>query len=256
MIFTCGKLEHVWDSRTLQFANFMSDAVTVPSRFDFDKGRVDIPFFSWGSDVFKCDVIASQANQLLRFGRIDQRRTIPLQNQNVIRRYRRLAGVQEIHDKNDIGLSALHAMRAWHREGWKIRKKNYKIMLYGEIDPREHDLFRRAIYLFKGVHIGFWLPKIMDGMRSWDYTGQNGELWKAGSLGGVLAYCKAYNERGYQVLLQGQEIFVTDAFVDHFSDEAWVCLEGLNEYWTQQALDIEKLTVLRPELSTLVERGV
>jgi hypothetical protein len=247
MIFKCGKLEHVWDSRTIQFANFMTAPVRPPTRFDFDKGRTEFPQSSWGSNKNKCDVIASQANQLLRFGRIDEKRTIPLADKDVIRRYRTLARVSPGQEGS--GLSVLYAMKMWQQKGWTLRGKNYKIELYGEIDPRERELLRSAIYLFKGVHMGFWLPRAVDGLGTWDYVNEVGEIWKPGSLGGTLAYCKAYNEKGYQLIYEGRSIFASNEFVEHFSDECWICIESI-DYWVSQALDIEKLSVLLPDLST------
>jgi hypothetical protein len=249
MYFKCGKLEHVWDARTIQFADFMRDPVPIPTTFDFDKGRTEFPLSAWGSERQKCDVVASQANQLLRFGRIEEKRTIPLESQDVIRRYRSLARVKKSGDENDIGLSALNAMKRWQKQGWMLKGRNHKILAYGELDPRERDLLRTAIYFFRGIHLGFWLTRATSMLTTWDFTGEIGEDWKAGTLGGCLAYCKAYNEFGYQILYQGKTIFVTNEFVDQFSDECWVCIEEI-DYWIRQALDIEKLSVLLPALTT------
>ena len=73
MDFQCGKLPHVFDGRTILFSSYMDPEFQAPTRFDFDKGRARFPFEEWHAPSWKADVIASQANQLLRFGRIDQR---------------------------------------------------------------------------------------------------------------------------------------------------------------------------------------
>ena len=75
MNYSCGKKPHVFDERTVVFSRFMLPTFRAPSKYDFDKGRAEIPIQAGGVKV-PCDVTASMANQLLRFGRIDQRRTL------------------------------------------------------------------------------------------------------------------------------------------------------------------------------------
>lgn len=247
-----GKRAPEYDERTVQFANYMDPHFHAPVRYDFDKHRAEFPLASWGSDRYKCDVIASQANQLLRFGRLDEKRTIPIKNQHVVTRYKRLAHVHKSDDVHDQGLTALRAMKEW-RKGWNIYDKAYTISLYGEIDPSERDLLRTAIHVFKGVHFGFWLPREIEGnFHTWRYTGEAGEKWRPGSLGGTLAYCKAYDLHSYEILAWGNSIRVSNEFVEKFCDECWVCIEAL-DYWSQQVLDIERMFASFPELMATVK---
>lgn len=222
-------------------SNYMDHDFHAPTKHDFDKNRFEIPIEAWGSDQYRCDVVASQAHQLLRFGRIDEKRTIPLRSQDVIMRYKFLAGVKKNGDENDIGLYALEAFRNWQRFGWHIRDKKYKIMYYGEIEPNERDLIRTAIYLFRGVHFGFWLPQgITESILRWEYHGESSEIWKPGSLGGHLAYSKAYDQDGYEILSWGRPIYVTNDFVEKFCDEIWIAIEEV-DYWVETAVDVDKL---------------
>jgi hypothetical protein len=244
--FQCGKLPHVFDERTVVFSRFMDSRFHAPSRFDFDKGRAEIPFVPWGDGRWPCDVTVSQANQLLRFGRIDQKRTLAVRSQDVIQRYKRIAG-----ESDQEGISALDAMRNWRSAGWNIRGKNYKISLYGEIEPNEHGFLRTAIYIFRGVHIGLMLPQAVRGPGNvWDYDGQRDENWKPGSLGGVLAYCKAYTPTSYELLLWGRTFYVSNRFVDRFSDEAWIAAETL-DYWGSQVLDLHSLVRMYPQINDI-----
>jgi hypothetical protein len=227
----------------------MDPTFHAPTRYDFDKGRTRFPFEEWDSPKWKMDVIASQTNQLLRFGRIDQRRTLDIRAQDLVSRYKRLTGTRKLDDQNDIGISVLDAMRLWRNAGWKLRDNDYKISVYGEIEPNEHDLMRTAIYIFRGVHIGLWLPKVVKQITAtgnvWDYDGQQTEMWKPGSLGGVLAYCKAYDSNSYEILLWGRKLIVSNRFVDHYSDECWIASEGL-DYWGKSVLDMDSLVMRYP----------
>jgi hypothetical protein len=247
-----GKREPEYDERTVQFARFMDPYFHAPVRWDFDKHRAEFPLETWGSDKYKCDVLASQANQLLRLGRLGEKRTISITSQNVVSRYRLLSKSRKNGDDLDKGLSVLQAMKAWRR-GWNVKERDYPISLYGEIDPAERDLLRTAIHIFKGVHFGFWLPREIEGnFRAWHYNGDAGEKWRPGSLGGTLAYCKAYDIYSYEIIAWGTRIRVSNEFVEKYCDECWVCIEAL-DYWSQQVLDIERMFATFPELMATVK---
>lgn len=248
MDFQCGKLPHVFDGRTILFSSYMDPEFQAPTRFDFDKGRARFPFEEWHAPSWKADVIASQANQLLRFGRIDQRRTIEITQRDITTRYKRLTGTRRLADANDGGVSVLQAMKLWRDPGWKMHNQDYKISLYGEIEPNDHAQMRTAIYIFRGIHIGLMLPwSIKEMERLWNYDGHNGPDWKPGSLGGVLGYCKAYDPGYYEILLWGKRFIVSNEFVDRFSDEVWIALEGF-DYWSEQILDMEALYMRYPAI--------
>jgi len=243
-----GKQAPQFDDRTIQFAKLMDPGFHAPTKFNFDTNRAAIPVADWGSLKYKCDVVASQANQLLRFGRIDERRTLPIDNQDVIRRYRKISGSKRNDDELDNGLSMLQGFQAW-KSGWMLRGKEHMIVLYGEIFPNERDLLRTAIYIFRGVHFGFWLPKAVEGrIDVWDWNGENGDLWKPGGLGGTVGYCKAYNQDAYEVIAWGYKIPVTNSFVEKYCDECWIAVETL-DYYAKQVLDTRSLLMLRPSLA-------
>jgi hypothetical protein len=247
MNYLCGKKPHVFDEKTVIFSRFMDSQFRAPSKFDFDKGRAEIPIQAGGIRV-ACDVTASMANQLLRFGRIDQRRTIEMRPENVTMRYRAIQA--RTGGKEEPGITVLDAMKSWSKDGWNVKGKNYKISLYGEIEPNEHEFLRTAIYVFRGVHIGLMIPDAVKKLeRVWDFDGQSGEEWKPGPLG-VLAYCKAYNRTSYEIILWGERIQVSNRFVDHYSDEAWISIEAL-DYWGSQVLDLHTLARMYPHITDI-----
>jgi hypothetical protein len=247
-----GKLEHKHDDRTLMLANFMLPEVHVPAVFDFDKGKAKIPLKMWGNDNWGDCVIAGQANQLLRLERIEQRRTIPLGDQDAIDRYKALTGAQAPGDAKDTGLVVLDALRNWHHSGWMTSgidrsgsRRNYTIDAYGELEPNDPVQLRMGIYLLHGVHFGFSLPaaaKVMTRNGVWDYNGETTPDYEPGSWGGHLVYSKAYVKQGCKVLTWGREVLVTDNFIKKYADEAWSVVDSLDAWKSKQTIDVPALT--------------
>jgi hypothetical protein len=242
-----GKREHQFDDRTLLLSEYIrGENLHPPTNFNFDKARSPIPFHKYGTDEWRCDVIAAQAHQLMRFYRVRKRQTLVIQESDVIDRYRSLTGAKSAGDRKDTGLSALDAFRDWRRFEWMIGGKfpdNGRIFAYGELEPNDRMMMRLATYLFTGIYIGLWLPKGVDStMPRWDWAGQNGNDWKPGSRGGLLSYCKAYTSTGYELIVGEKKIFATNEFVEKFCDEAWAVLYSLSDDWVPLILDVPALT--------------
>jgi hypothetical protein len=233
-----GKLEHEYDERTVQIGPLIRPDIRAPSSFDFDKGRAEIPLNDWGSKQYRSDVLAAQANYILRRGRLVERRTLPVTTEDVIRRYKQMTGCNSAGDEKDTGLTALSAFRYWRKHGWD--SDDYKIFAFGELDPLDPGMLRKAAFVFLGVFLGFWLPvAVQRTYKTWDYAGQTGYPWKAGSLGGVLAYAKAYDLNGFEILLWNKRIRVTNEFIAKYCDEAYAVISDFDTL-TTQVVDIEK----------------
>jgi hypothetical protein len=243
-----GKKAYQPDPRSLNLAEYIRSEIHVPGRFDFDKYRRPLPLRAWGNTEWQNSVIAAQANHLLRLGRVERNSTLLLTDKDAISRYRSLSGAVAPGDTRDQGLSVLEAMRDWQREGWKLDThtgpKNYKISVYGELEANDPLQLRAGCYVFHGIHLGFWLPQtaqVMTAEGIWDYDGQSGADWRPGSWGGQLAYCKAYDEASFEILVWGTHIHVSNEFVAHYADEAWTCIEIFSDWRIQQAVEIEVL---------------
>jgi len=221
-----GKLPYQYDPRTIKLGSLIRPDIRAPSKFDFDKSRFRIPLDALGSDQFRTDVLAAQAHQVIRMGRLREHRTISVSTTTVLDRYHKLK-------EFDQGLTALEAFRYWHRNPWKAGH-GYGISAYGELDPLDSVQMRAAVFVLYGIFIGFWLPLAVKEMEEmWDYSGQTGKNWKPGALGGTLCYCKAYDQEGYEILAWGRKIRVTNEFVEKFSDEAWAVIGELDSTTTQ-----------------------
>ena len=223
-----GKQAHKHDDRTMALGEFIAPTLVVPSRYDFDKERTPFPTKMWGNDEWGDCVIAGRANQLLRFERVEQRRTLPLTDEIVISEYQRLcqeqfgAAPQSAGDENDNGLIVLDSLKSWRNEGWRLKstKKRsidvYTIAAYGELHPNDPLQLRQAIYLFHGIQLGFWLPRAVQGASEWVYDGETGADWKPGSWGGHLVTAFKYDQNSVTVISWGQKIMVNNSFVEKF----------------------------------------
>lgn len=243
-----GKQAHRYDSRTLALGDFIQHT-PLPAYHDFDKRRAAFPLKVWGNDAWGNCVIVGQAHHMTRLERIEQRRTLPITEDDVVDRYKALSGAQEPGDRNDVGLVVLDALKRW-REGWQLDfsrsdpPRDYKISAYGELDP--HDLWqlRAAVFYLHGVQFGFWLPlTAQDGLNSenptWDYIPTGDERERPGTWGGHLVYSKAYNSDGsFEILTWGMKVRVTPAFIDHYCDEAWAVVDDFDAWRNRPIVDV------------------
>lgn len=256
-----GKQDYKYDNRTLFMARFVLPDIRVPAKFDFDKGRSPFPVRMWGNDAWGDCVIAGEANHLLRMERVEQRRTILLNDQDVIERYKSLSGAASPGDGNDNGLVILSAMQNWHNFGWMTggidrsgNHRNYSISAYGELEVNDRNQLRMASYALHGIHLGLMLPRAAQGMTSegvWHYEGQSGPEWQPGSWGGHLVYSKAFDPESLEILTWGRKVKVTNEFVEKYADEAWAVVDNLDSWRVKQTIDVTKLT---NELSQITSR--
>jgi len=251
-----GKSSYVHDERTLLMTKFMLPHFRIPAVWDFDKHRAKFPLPFWGNDTYGDCVIAGEANHVFRLERLEQRRTVPLTDQDAIKRYMMLTGCKAPGDAHDVGLEVIGAMRNWRSQGFQSAYKNrsYLIAAYGELDPQDGAQLRSANYLLHGIHFGFWLPaaaKQMTRNKVWDYQGQTGAEWQPGSWGGHLVYSKAFDPDGFEILTWGMKVKVTNAFIEKYCDEAWAVVDNLNTWDIKLRVDV---AAIEKELSQITSK--
>jgi hypothetical protein len=266
-----GKLEHKPDPKTLRMAQFIADTVVAPVKFDFDRGRKPFVQSPYGNDAWGNCVMVGRANQLLRFERVEQWRTIPITTEQVVEEYKRESarqfgdeGPKNPGDSKDRGLYVIEALKGWQKVGWNLdyRKKpkpgterRYHAAAYGEIDPLDRMDMRKAIFALQGVQLGFWLPRAAQGQTwngFWDYSGQSGPEWQPGSWGGHLVYAKRYDPENIYVITWGREIRVSNAFVERYCDEAWAVVDNFDNWLLKSRIDVP---ALKKKLSEITGRN-
>jgi hypothetical protein len=250
MAVKLGKKPYKHDPRTLRLGALLEAPATVrvPPTFDFDRGRASLPVSSWGNDQWGNCVIAGRANQVVRQQRVETRRTIPLSPVDVIEEYKRLTDSSVPGDSRDEGLVVLYTMRDWRTNGWPIPRSQkvrftHKIAAYGEVNPRDREQLRAAIFLLLGVHFGVGLPltafKQWRSGNAWDIVRGEDPDTSPYSWGGHLVYGKRYDRGGVHVLTWGREVYMTNAFIERYCDEGWVTVDDIDSH--ARWLDTAKL---------------
>jgi hypothetical protein len=241
-----GKLDYKEDERTAKMATLINRDVQIAASYDFDRHRVPFTTSDFGNQEWGDCVLAGEANDLLRKERKETRKTIPLQDVDVINRYKTMTGSQAPNDAKDQGLIVLDAMNAWRHSGWRLSsdpEKDYTISAFAFLAPDDNWLLRACIYFFSGIHLGFLLPLSASAQTSegyWDIPTVNDSHAKPNSWGGHLVYAKRYDANNIYVLTWGEEIRVTNAFVKRYADEAWVAIDQLDNWRKSRSpLDVE-----------------
>lgn len=252
--FRLGKKPYVPDERTLQMATFVRADISAPPSFSVDQHRKPFPNRMWGNDTYGDCVFAGRANQQLRLERIEQRKTIPLKDDDVINLYKRLTGCVSPGDAHDEGFVILYAMRQWKNEGWKIGARGYTIHAYGELSPQNHDQLRMGCYALAGIQFGFNLPWAMRGKKEWVYNGETGGEWEPGSWGGHCVYGLGYGASGFIVKTWGMDVKVNWDFIDKYADEAWAVVDMADSWRVKQTIDVEKLDAQLHSISPSVDQ--
>jgi hypothetical protein len=234
-----GKHDYKFDSKTLKLGPMISPTLVFPHSFDFDKGRSPFPLKMWGNDQWGNCVKVAQCNEIERLERLEQRKTLPLTEDDVVAAYKAETGARSPGDPNDTGLVMLDNNRLWRKVGFPFQSRRYTICAFGELDPSDHDQLRAGVFLLHGVQFGFALPRATQDMTdTWDYRGQTGPEWQPGSWGGHAVFTKAYDTSGMQVCSWGQHIHVTNAFIDRYCDEAWAVVDRFDTWSKRPEIDI------------------
>ena len=225
--FKLGKGPAKKDKRNLRFAAILRAAPPkLPSSYDFDANHHGIPTPMFGNDVHGDCVIAGRAHQTLRFEDIEQRSVLMITEKDVLKEYFKETGGP------DSGLVVLDSLNEWRHKGWKVGKKNYKIQAFAQVNQKNKNEIRQAIFADVGLGFGVELPlaaqkQIQTGQR-WDVT--SGPNAAPGSWGGHYIYVCGYTPAGPVCVTWGRKQQMTWAWVNKYCDEAYAIFDAKNTF--------------------------
>lgn len=264
-----GKREARQDERTLRLSLVMAEPPRVPEKWDFDKYRKAFPLGPWGNNLWGDCVMAARANHALRMERIEHRTTLQLTTDDVVNEYKAEVARQfgtpaplSPGDPNDNGLYMLEALKDWRGDAWDVKfrttskaKQKQNIAAFGALDPANGAELRAAIYLLSGIQLGLNLPETAawqwNNGKPWDDMGVDDPEAQPGSWGGHAVFSKRYDKDGIYVLTWGQEVFVTNRFLQRYCDEAWACVNDLSS--TGRYIDVPKLKQYLVDIGAHIE---
>ena len=244
-VFKLGKAAAKKDERNLKFATLLRAAAPVlPSAYDFDIAHPGIPTPMFGNDVHGDCVIAGRGHQTLRFEDIEQGSVLMITDKEVLKEYFKETGGA------DSGLVVLDSLSEWRHKGWKVGKHTYKIQAYAEVNFRDDQEVRQAIFADIGLGLGVQLPnsaqvQIQTG-QPWDVT--TGPDAAPGSWGGHYVYVPGYNPTGPVCVTWGRKQQMTWAWLDKYCDEAYGIFDAKDRF-RKSVVDKAKITTFLKTLT-------
>jgi hypothetical protein len=213
-----GKLDKVFDDRNLLLKNYLdpslipvltySNSSIVYNKLKINNPAVLFPLDGNGTygDCVMCGVAHSQTvwNGLIGHKKI-------MSEKSVIKTYFKLTSGE------DSGLSILNTLKYWHNRAINTEK----IIVFAEINPKNHDHLKLAIELFGGVMLGMQVQK--DAEKDFE----NGTIWTPGKLipdAGHCIYGVDYDKDTISMLTWGGIQKGNYAWADCCLDEAYAII--------------------------------
>ncbi len=222
MHFGLGKAAARRDDRNLMLAAILRPPSKLPKEYDFDIKNPDIPTPMFGNDAYGDCVIAGRAHQTLRFEKLEQGSVINITDKDVVKEYLKESGGE------DSGLVVLDSLKEWRKKGWHAAGRTYKIKAFAQINSKNNQEIKSAIYMDLGVGFGLSLPlsaqtQLQAGKR-WDVV--KGNSAKPNSWGGHYVYVSGYTTAGPVCVTWGRKQQMTWTFAKKYCDEAYAIIDA------------------------------
>src|SRR5688572_6640855 len=199
-----GRLPSKADPRALFLNKFSALEEPPPPKTNFWPRRKDFPIRSFGNLDYGDCTRAKQAIAAMRMERLEQRRTISITDDEVIRVYKEMS--DRLYGGGDNGAYEVDALDCWRRKEYTFndaKGRALTIDAYLRLNPYDHDEMRRALALAgaHGIAVCLNLPwafASIDPPDDWHLPeGQmmTGE-WMPGSWGGHSMWARDYDEVG------------------------------------------------------------
>jgi hypothetical protein len=232
-----GKLEKTIDNRNLLFKNYINPTLVPASSYSntaivYKKLGISNPsklFPMDGNDNYgDCVICMCVHGQTTWNGLIGKKKI--MSSKSVIKTYLKLTGGE------DTGLSELDTLKHWHNTAIN----GEKILVFVEINPKNHDHIKLAIELFGGIMLG------MNVQKNTIVDFDNGITWTPGKLilnEGHAIFGIDYDENTISVLTWGGIQKGTYDWVDCAIDEAYgvMSIEAKNPIFNNGKIDEQTL---------------
>ena len=234
-------------NRNIKLAAILKALPPIPETWDYDANcNLAIPTPMFGNDAWGCCVMAGRAHQTLRFEAFEQKKVLPITDHEVLNEYWKEQGgsphCRLFHP--DGGLVALDSLKAWRKEGWRIENRLYDIHAFAEVNFKNFDEIKAAIFLLSGAQIGLRLPlsakEQFYSNQPWEV--KNGYNSKPDSWGPHLVYDADYNPQGPICITWGKKQQMTWDFLEYYCDELYGIVDNRNAFYEDNSpVDVEKL---------------
>lgn len=247
-----GKAQAKGHPKLLQLSNFLKADVKIPEASNFWRRKAKFPQRSFGNTLFGSCTRSSQAQNILRLERKEQRRNVLITDEEVIRVYQEMTCRH--YGCGDTGAYEIDALSEWRKPDLTImdtKGRPYTIDAFTAINHRNIQEVKKAIFLSQGngIKVCFNLPWAWADTLQWDIpAGQQltGE-WVPGSWGGHSMYGYDYDQGG---LILSHTWDCADGWISWpafatYCDEAYLVIDSINSWKKKKAvskiIQLEKL---------------
>lgn len=267
-----GKMPAKSEVTLLRFAQFVKGrnvAMMLPPKYDFWKGKAKFPGRIYMNDSEGDCTRASQANLATRMERIETKRTINLNDEEISRVYNEMT--TRLYGGGDTGAYEIDALNCWRNPDHTFKDEKGRpltIDAYTRINQLDHDEIKLAIYAAgaKGIKLCINLPEAyqsIDPPNPWvtPLAGPLTGIWLPGSWGGHSLMANAYDSKGIRLVHtwykdpQLHEQWITWEAIAAYCDEAYSIVDSIDSWRKSKVatsvMDLPRLKVAVNDVSSV-----
>lgn len=243
----------VHDERTIRLAALLTPQLPkVPREWRMAHNTHSWPMF--GNDrLGDCTCASFGGHRVIaQEASAQQRRTIPVSEQDVIALYSAVTGYRPDDPSTDQGAYLLDVLRYARRQGYGREADGtpHTIGAYAKVDLDKDEMVKQGAHLFGGLYLGLALPVTAQDQQVWDVAGDGPDA-QPYSWGGHAVWMVGYDKKGITLITWGSEQRATWAWFERYCDEAWAVisedfLRGSGK--TPQGFDVGQLQQLLSQL--------
>lgn len=167
-----GKAPAKGSTKLLSLSDYTAESGPPPIKYDFWKNKKPLPIRDLGNNQFGDCTIASQVLLAEYMERLEQRRTINIPKENIVKTY--FALTQRLYGGGDTGAYEIDALSNWRKPDLTfqdVKGRPYVIDAYTAVNHRSVEAVKNALVLSgaHGIKVCFNLP--------WAWASRRDMVW-------------------------------------------------------------------------------
>jgi hypothetical protein len=214
-IVRLGKTSAKFDRRTLQFSKYRA-LPPVPKEVSW-MAKLSNLGMMLNSDIGDC-TIAAAGHMIQQWTTYALGAAVIPSDASILKGYEDVGGYVPGDPSTDNGCAMLDVLNYWRKTGID----GHNIYAFVQVNPRNLDEVREAIYLFGNVYVGVQLPVSVQGADRW--TVSSGPDAEPGSWGGHCIPAVAMSPETVTVITWGSILKMSHNFLTGYCDEMYAVL--------------------------------
>ena len=215
--FKYGRKPKKTDPRTLQFAKYLTPAPPVaPASVSWQHGLSSFGMML-NDTLGDCTIAAVGHAVQVWLANNNQVASVP--DSTILEYYEKWDGYVLNDPSTDQGGVCLDVLSDWQKQGFA----NYPLKAFAEVNPRDRQQVKQAIYLFGGVYIGLNVPQFVENNEDPSVVWDN-QTTQRDIVGGHCVFVIGYNANFIHFISWGQVYMMTVAFWKNFVTESYALL--------------------------------